>query len=93
LYVIVDQLLESVLQSAGGVAAAVGSSLPWGTFTRLGKRLQYDPGAMAAAVGRAGRTGPAHVTSGSTTVLVVLATLYILGLVGLSYLLFRKRDL
>ena len=93
LYVVVDQLLEAVLQHAGGVAGAVGSSLPWGIFTRLGKRVQYDPGAVAAAMGRAAPTGPVHVATGSTTVLVGLAALYILVIVSLSYLSFRKRDL
>lgn len=93
LYVVVDQLLEAVLGGVGGVAGAVGSSLPWGTFTRLGKRVQYDPGALAAAIGHAGRTGPAQMNSGSTTALVVLAALYIVAIVSLSYLIFRKRDL
>jgi ABC-2 type transport system permease protein len=93
LYVVVDQLLEGVLRGAGGVAGAVASSLPWGTFTRLGKRVLYDPGAVAAAIGHAGRSGPVQVTNGSTTALVALATLYIVAIVCLSYLIFRKRDL
>lgn len=93
LYVVVDQLLESVLQGAGGAARTVGSSLPWGTFTRLGKRAQYDPGALAAAMGRTGHTAPAHMPTSSTTALVALAALYIVAIVSLSYLIFRKRDL
>jgi len=93
LYMVVDQILESVLQGAGDVAGAVGSSLPWGTFTRLGKRVQYDPGALAQAIGRTGPTGPVHMTTRSTAALVVLAAVYIVAIVSLSYLIFRKRDL
>lgn len=91
--VLVEQLLRAGLGRLGGVAAEAARYLPVAVFQQLFSRAQHDPAAVGPPASRAAAAGGAPPEVWEWSVLLPTAVGWIVLLVGVSWLVFRHRDL
>lgn len=91
--VLVEQLLRAGLGRLGGAAAEAARYLPVGVFQQLSSWVQHDPVAAGRAASRAAAAGGGAPEAWEWSVLLPVAVGWIVLLVGLSWMAFRRRDL
>jgi ABC-2 type transport system permease protein len=89
----IERLLGALLNQAGETIGRMAKFLPAATFNAIIERIQWDPAAFERAVQNATRNNrPAPVLVDST-LLVAVATAWIVTFLAVAFISFRKRDL
>ncbi len=90
---LVEELLASGLARISGSLAPVAEHVPLNVFDALMRPARWDGEGLREAAARAAGTGAGMPELWSTPRLLLVATAWILVLLGGSYLVFRRRDL
>jgi ABC-2 type transport system permease protein len=90
-YVLVEPIIGGIMASQGGYLPRIARFLPMDVFGNLVSRSSYNAEQMVSTNAALAKHGQAALLPLQTS--VILSILYIIILIGITWLAFRKRDL
>jgi len=89
----VERLIGALLTQVGETVGSMAKFLPTATFNGVIQRVQWDPAAFERAVQAATRNNRPAPELIDSTLLIAVATAWILTFLAVAFFSFRKRDL